>query len=76
MFTDIKEHQQGLFFGMLFHLLAVLDLVYKDLGRLKAWNKMFINDQRGVAGNVSGYFLFPFLVDKAAKATDIYVMAV
>lgn len=76
MFTDIKEHQQGLFFGMLFHLLAVLDLVYEDLGGLEARNKMFVNDKSGIAGNISGYFLFAFLVDKAAKTPDVYVMAV
>ncbi len=61
---------------MLFHLLAVFDLVYEDLGRFKAGNEMFINDKGGIARNVSGNFLLALFIDKAAEAADIYIMAV
>ena len=66
----------GLFICSLFHLLAVLDLVYEDLGRLKAGNKMFVNHQSGIARDIAGDFLFAFLIDETAKAPDINIVAV
>ena len=61
---------------MLLYFLTVFDLVYKDLGRLKAWNVVFVNYQRCVPGNVARNFPFALLVDEAAKSPDIDVIAI
>ena len=60
----------------MFHLLTVLDLVDKDLGWLKARDKMLFNHQSSVSGNVPGNLTLAFLIDEAAKATDIYVVTI
>lgn len=60
----------------MFHLLTVLDLVDKDLGRLEAWNEMLFNHQSSVSGNISRNLALAFLVDEAAEATDINVVTI
>jgi hypothetical protein len=70
--TSLKK----LFFCSLFNLLAVLDLVYEDLGWLKARDKMLLNHKSSVSGNIPGDLTFAFLVDEAAKPTDINVVTV
>ena len=64
------------FYFQLLYLFAILDLVNKDLGRLKARYEMLINDQCGVPRNVSRNFLFAFLVDKASETTDVDIVPV
>lgn len=59
----------------LFHLVAVLDLVDEDLRRLKTGNEMFVDDDSSIAGDVTSDFLFSLLIDKAAKAPDVDVLA-
>lgn len=76
MSDSIRSTPVDLFFSKLLHFFAVLDLVDEDLGRLKARDVMLVNNQRRVAGNIPCYLLFPFLVDKAAKTTDINVIAI
>ena len=71
-----KQHLNRLFIGMLFHLLAVFNLIYKDLGRLKTGDEVFIDHQSSVPGDVPGNFLFAFLVDETTEAADINVVAV
>ena len=61
---------------MLFHLLTVFNLIYKDLRRFETGNKMLVNHQSSVPGDVTGNFLFALLVDEPAKATDINIVAV
>ena len=76
MSDSIKGTPINLFFSKLLHFFAVLDLVDEDLRRLEAWNVVLVNHQRCVAGNIPCYLLFSFLVDKAAKTTDINVIAI
>ena len=71
-----KQHLNRLFIGMLFHLLAVFNLIYEDLGRFKAWNKMLIYDQSGIPGNIPGDFLLAFLINETSEAADINIVAV
>jgi len=73
---DLRVRTSGLFIGSLFHLLTVFDLIYKDLGWFKTGNKVLINYQGSVPGDVSGNFLFALLIDETAKAPDINVVAV
>jgi len=61
---------------VLLNFLAVLDFVHKDFGRLEAWNKVFIDYDGGVAGNVACNFLLTLLIDEASEATNINIMAV
>jgi len=65
-----------LFFCGLFYFLTVFDLVYEDLGRFEARNKMFIYHESSIARNVSGDFLFPLLVDEASKAPYVNVVSI
>ena len=60
----------------MFNLLTVLDLVDKNLGRLEAWNEMLLNHEGSVSGNISRNIALAFLVDEAAKATDINVVTI
>jgi hypothetical protein len=64
-----------LFLGQLFYFVAVLDLVDEDLGRLEAWNKMLVNDDGSIAGNVPRNFFLSLLIDKTAKAPNINIMS-
>lgn len=73
---DKQKHLKKLLFSSLFNLLTILDLVYKDLGRLKTGDKMFFNNQRSIPGNVPCNLPFPLFVYETAKATDIDVVAV
>lgn len=63
-------------FLQLFNLIAVLDLIDKDFRRLEAGNKMFIDDQCGVPGDVTSNLFLALLVDKASKPADIDVISV
>jgi hypothetical protein len=67
--------QAGLLLGELLHLFAVLDLVYKDLGRLEAGDVVLINDDGRIAGNVAGNFFLALLVYKAPETTYINIMS-
>ena len=60
----------------LLYLVAVLDLVYKDLGRFEAGHKVLVDHQSGIAGNVAGYLFLALFVDKAAKTTNVDVVAI
>jgi hypothetical protein len=66
----------NLFFGKLLHFFTVLDLVDKDLCRLKAGDIVLIDNQGRITGNIPCYLLFPFFVNKAAETTDINVTAI
>lgn len=76
MSDSIRSTPVDLFFSKLLHFFAVLDLVDEDLRRLEARDVMLINNQCRVTGNIPCYLLFSFLVDKAAKTTDINVIAI
>ena len=60
----------------LFHFFAALDLIHKNFGWLKAWDKVLVDDKRSITGDVSRDFLLTLLVDKTSKTADIYVIAV
>ena len=64
-----------LFLSELFYFVAVLDLVYEDLGRLEAWNEVLINDDGGVARNVARNFFLSLLIDETTEAPDINIMS-
>jgi hypothetical protein len=66
----------GLFFFQLLYLVAVFDFVHENLGRFKAWNKVLINNQGGVARNVSGNLFLSFLVDETPKTTNVNVVSI
>ena len=72
----MKNQARGLFFGQLLYFFAVLDLVYKDLGRLKTGDKMFFNHQSGVARDIAGDFPLALLVNKTSKSAYVDVMAI
>jgi hypothetical protein len=59
----------------LLHLVAVLDLVDKDLRRLEAGDEMFVDNNGSVARDVAGDLLLPLFVDETAKAADVDVLA-
>ena len=59
----------------LLHLVAVLDLIDKDLRRLEAGNVMLVDNDGSVAGNVAGDLLLPLFVDETAKAADVDILA-
>lgn len=65
-----------LLFFQLLNLVTVLDLVHKDLCGFEAGHKMLVDDQSGVAGDVAGYLFLSLFVDKAAKTTDVDVVAI
>jgi hypothetical protein len=60
----------------LLDLFAVLDLVDKDLGWFKTWYKVFIDHQGCVPRNVPRDLTLAFLVDKASKAPDVYIVSI
>ena len=64
-----------LLFGKLLYLIAVLDLIDEDLGRLEAGDKVLINHNGGVTRDIPGNFLLSFLVDEASKSTDVDILA-
>lgn len=61
--------------GYLFHLVAVLDLVDKNLRRLEARDKMLVDHDGSVTRNIPRNFLLPLLVNEAAKSTDVDVLS-
>ncbi len=63
------------FFSKLFYLIAVLDLIDKDLGRLKAGNIVLVDNNGCVAGDIASDFLLSLLVDKATKSADVDILA-
>ena len=65
----------GLFFRQLFYLIAVLDLIDEDLGRLEAGDIVLIDHDGGVTRDIPGDFLLSFLVDEASKSADIDILA-
>ena len=67
---------QVLLYFELLHLLAILDLIYKDLGRFEAGNKVFVNNQSRIPRNIASDFLFSLLVNKAAETTDVNVVTI
>ena len=64
-----------LLLGQLLHLIAVLDLVYKDLGRLEAWDIVLINNDGCIARDVARNFFLALLVHKTPEATHINIMS-
>lgn len=64
------------FYFQLLYLFAILDFINENLGRLKAWYVMLINDQCRVPRNVSRDLLFALLVDKASETTDVNIIPV
>ncbi len=75
-YQNYEGHTEGLLVGKLLYFFAILDLVYEDLCWLKAWNEVLFNHQGRVSGNISGDFLFAFLVNKASKTADINVVSI
>jgi hypothetical protein len=71
----LPANDNRLLFGKLLYLVAVLDLVDEDLGRLDAGDVMLIDHDGSVAGDISGDFLLSFLVDEASKATDVDILS-
>jgi len=65
-----------LFFLELFNLIAILDLVNKDFSRLETWHKMLFNHQGSVAGDIARDLFLSLFVYKAAKSTDVNVIAI
>jgi hypothetical protein len=65
-----------LLFCQLFYFFTVLDLVDEDLGRLKAWDIMLIDNQSSIPGNIPGDFLLPLFVNKTSKTADINIVTV
>lgn len=59
----------------LFHFIAVLDFVNKNLCRFEAGDIMLINDNGGIAGNVAGDLFLPLFIDKAAKSPDVNILS-
>ena len=73
---DNKRVQMNdLFFRQLLYLIAVLNLVNKDLGRLKAGDIVLINHNSRVTGDIASNFFLSLLVDKASKSTDVDVLS-
>ena len=65
-----------LFLSQLFYLVAILNLIYEDLSGLETWNKVFVNNQCGVSGDVTGNFLFALLVDKTSEAPNVNIVSI
>lgn len=61
--------------GELLHLVTILDLIDKNLRGLEAWDIVFVNNDRSIAGNVTSDLLLPLLINKTAEAADINVLA-
>ena len=57
------------------YFVAVLDLIDEDFSRLKAGNEMLIDNDRGIAGNVSGNFFLSLFIDETSESTNIDIMA-
>jgi hypothetical protein len=70
-----REPAQNLFLSELLYFVAVLDLVNENFGGLETWNKMLIDNDRGVARNVARNFFLALFIDEAAEATDINIMS-
>ena len=68
-------HADHLLFRKLLYLIAVLDLIDEDLGRLEAGDIVLIDHDGGVTRDISGDFLLSFLVDEASKSADIDILA-
>jgi hypothetical protein len=66
--------QKHLLLSELFHLIAVLDFIDKYLGRLEAWDKVFIDDDCGIARDITRNFFLSLFIDKAAKSANINIM--
>ena len=64
-----------LFISGLLYFFAILDLIHKNLGRLKARNIMFINNQCSISGNVPRDLFLSLFVNKTSKAPDVEVIA-
>lgn len=64
-----------LFFSNLLYLIAVLDFVHKNLGRLEAWDIVLVNNDGSIARDVTRNFFLPLLVDKTSKPTDVDVLS-
>lgn len=68
--------RSGFLAGELLHLVAVLDLIDEDLGRLEAGDVMLIDDDRRVARDVTGDLFLTLLVDETSETPHINVMSV
>src|SRR5690349_11926704 len=80
--TSLSEVLVNIFLGEIlraickqFYFFTVFDLAYKDFGRLESRYVMLIYNQRSVARDIPGNFLFPLLIDKAAESPDINIVA-
>jgi hypothetical protein len=62
-------------FSKLLHLLAVLDLVYKNLGGLEAGDVMLLDNDGCIAGNIAGDFFLSLFIDETSKTSYINVLA-
>lgn len=58
------------------NFLAVFDLLDEGLRRLKARDKMLVDDDRCVFRNVTSYFFRTLLIHKATKTPHVDVIAV
>ena len=71
-----SDWPEVLFYFQLLNLVTVFDLIDKYFGRLKAGNKMLINYQGGIAGDIAGNLFLSLLVDKAAETTNVNVITI
>ena len=77
--TELKRHLmvkiKRLFISSLLYFIAILDLINKNLGRLKARNIMLFNNQCGISRNVPRDFFLSLFVNKTSKPPDVEVVA-
>ena len=64
-----------LLFGKLLYLIAILDLIDEDLGRFEAGDIVLIDDDGGIAGDISGDFLLSLFINEASKSADVDILA-
>jgi hypothetical protein len=65
---------QYLFFRHLFYLVAVLDLVHKNLGWLETGYVVLVNNNGRIARDVAGDFFLSLFIDKAAEPSHIDIV--
>jgi len=65
-----------LLFRQLFHLIAALDLIHKDLRRFKTGDEVLIDHQCGITGNIPGDLFLALLVNEAPEATNVDVITI
>jgi hypothetical protein len=70
-----RANADHLLFGKLLYLIAILDLIDEDLGRLETGDIVLIDHDGSVTRDIPGDFLLSFLVDEASKSADVDILA-